>query len=77
MLFKEWLEENGYEEKVTLEELIKKGKVHIEKKEIEMKVWFLEDFSLDEIIDILEERISSNYKMWDYIEDKEIWIYRY
>ena len=42
-----------------------------------MKVWFLEDFSLDEIIDILEERISSNYKMWDYIEDKEIWIYRY
>lgn len=77
MLFKEWLEENGYDEKVTLEELIKKGEVHIEKKEIDMKVWFLEDFSLDEIIDILEERISSNYKMWDYIEDKEIWIYRY
>lgn len=77
MFFKEWLEENGYDEKVTLEELIKKGEVHIEKKEIDMKVWFLEDFSLDEIIDILEERISSNYKMWDYIEDKEIWIYRY
>lgn len=77
MLFKEWLEENGYDEKVTLEELINKGKIHIEKKEIEMKVWFLEDFSLDEVIDILEERISTNYKMWDYIEDKGIWIYRY
>nr|WP_293991360.1 hypothetical protein [uncultured Fusobacterium sp.] len=77
MIFKEWLEENGYDEKVTLEELIKKGEVHIEKKEIDMKVWFLEDFSLEEVIEILEEKISSNYKMWDYIEDKEIWIYRY
>lgn len=77
MIFKEWLEENGYDEKVTLEELIKKGEVHIEKKEIDMKIWFLEDFSLEEVIEILEEKISSNYKMWDYIEDKEIWIYRY
>lgn len=77
MIFKEWLEENVYDEKVTLEELIKKGEVHIEKKEIDMKIWFLEDFSLEEVIEILEEKISSNYKMWDYIEDKEIWIYRY
>lgn len=77
MIFKEWLEENGYDEKITLEELIKKGEVHIEKKEIDMKVWFLEDFSLEEVIEIVEEKISSNYKMWDYIEDKEIWIYRY
>lgn len=77
MIFKEWLEKNGYDEKVTLEELIKKGDVHIEKKEINMKIWFLEDFSLEEVIEIVEEKISSNYKMWDYIEDKEIWIYRY
>lgn len=59
------------------EDFKKNGSYHIEETEDDMKVWFLEDFSDLEKIMILEERMDTDYGVWDYIEDKDIWVYLY
>ena len=57
--------------------LISNGDVHVEKTEIDMKEWFLEDYSLREVIEILEGRKNTDYGCWDYIEDLDLWVYKY
>lgn len=59
------------------EDFEENGDYHTEKTEDDMKIWFLEDFSDLEKIMILEGRKDVNYGNWDYISDKDIWIYRY
>ena len=43
----------------------------------DMKLWFLEDMSTAEILDILEGTKSTNYGCWDYIEDIDKWVFVY
>lgn len=50
---------------------------HVEKTEMNMKEWFFEDMPMRDIIDILEGKKNTDYGNWDYISDKDIWIYRY
>lgn len=83
-------ENNSYENKsITSEKYAKKygfkdwedfvnnEDYHVEKTEMNMKEWFFEDMSMRDIIDILEGKRSTDYGNWDYISDKDIWIYRY
>lgn len=83
-------ENDSYENKsITSEEYAKKygfkdwkdfennEDYHVEKTEMNMKEWFFEDMSMRDIIDILEGKRSTDYGNWDYISDKDIWIYRY
>lgn len=59
------------------EDFEENGDYHIEKTEDDMKVWFLEDFSDLEKIKILEGEKDVNYGCWDYLADKDLWIYKY
>lgn len=81
MLLIDYLYSIGHEDFVDkMEEwnkLISNGDVHVEKTEIDMKEWFLEDYSLREVIEILEERENTDYGCWDYIEDLDLWVYKY
>ncbi len=81
MLLIDYLYSIGHEDFVDkMEEwnkLISNGDVHVEKTEIDMKEWFLEDYSLREVIEILEERKNTDYGCWDYIEDLDLWVYKY
>ena len=81
MLLIDYLYSIGHEDFVDkMEEwnkLISNGDVHVEKTEIDMKEWFLEDYSLKEVIEILEGRKNTDYGCWDYIEDLDLWVYKY
>lgn len=81
MLLIDYLYSIGHEDFVDkMEEwnkLISNGDVHVEKTEIDMKEWFLEDYSLREVIEILEGRKNTDYGCWDYIEDLDLWVYKY
>ena len=59
------------------EDFVNNEDYHVEKTEMNMKEWFFEDMSMRDIIDILEGKRSTDYGNWDYISDKDIWIYRY
>lgn len=74
MTEKEWLEKHDYN---SLEEAENEGCIHISKTEKEMKIWFLEDMSLSEVIDTIEGNIQSGYGTWDYLEDINKYVYIY
>lgn len=74
MKLENWLKENGFD---SWEQAKKNGDIHIESNERDMKLWFLEDFSLGEVLDILENRKSTNYGCWDYIDELDIWVFIY
>lgn len=59
------------------EDFEENGDYHTEKTEDDMKVWFLKDFSDLEKIMILEERMDTDYGRWNYIVDKDLWVYVY
>lgn len=59
------------------EDFVNNEDYHVEKTEMNMKEWFFEDMSMRDIIDILKGKRSTDYGNWDYISDKDIWIYRY
>ena len=81
MLLIDYLYSIGHEDFVDkMEEwnkLISNGDVHVERTEMDMKEWFLEDYSLKEVIEILEGRKNTDYGCWDYIEDLDLWVYKY
>lgn len=72
----DWLNERNVKDK-TFEEYINELDCHIEKTEDDMIDWFLEDYQPSIIVKIVEGKISTNYGNWEYIEDKDIWIYCY
>lgn len=74
MKLKEWLKQNEYN---TWEEALDSGNIHIENTERDMKLWFLEDMSTGEILDILEGVSNTNYDCWEYIEDINKWVFIY
>ena len=74
MKLKEWLKQNDYN---TWEEALDSGNIHVENTERDMKLWFLEDMSTGEILDILEGVSNTNYGSWEYIEDINKWVFIY
>ena len=74
MKLKEWLKQNDYN---TWEEALDSGNIHIENTERDMKLWFLEDMSTGEILDILEGVSNTNYGSWEHIEDIDKWVFIY
>lgn len=74
MTKKEWLMGHNYN---SLEEAEENGYIHIAETEKEMKIWFLEDMSISEIIDTMEGNIQSGYGTWDYLEDINKYVYVY
>lgn len=74
MKLQEWLKQNDYS---TWEEALDSGNIHVENTERDMKLWFLEDMSTGEILDILEGVSNTNYKNWEYIEDINKWVFIY
>lgn len=74
MKLKEWLDIHGFE---SWEQAENEGDIHIENSERDMKLWFLEDMSTADILDILEGNKSTNYGCWDYIEDIDKWVFVY
>lgn len=74
MKLKEWLKETGFS---SVEEALENGDIHIEDTERDMKLWFLQDLSTEEILEILDEAETNNYKTWNYIEDIDKWIFVY
>ena len=51
MKLQKWLKQNDYN---SWEEALESGNIHVENTERDMKLWFLEDMSIGEILDILE-----------------------
>ena len=74
MKLKEWLKQNDYN---TWEEALDSGNIHVENTERDMKLWFLEDMSTGEILDILEGVSNTNYGSWEHIEDIDKWVFIY
>jgi predicted methyltransferase len=74
MLLKDFLEENGFS---SLEEAKNSGYFHFEDTERDMQVWYLQDLSVEDILDILEEKVRSDYNTWEYIEDIKKWVYTF
>lgn len=74
MKLNEWLDTYGFK---SWEQAENEGDIHVEKTERDMKLWFLEDMSTAEILDILEGTKSTNYGCWDYIEDIDKWVFVY
>ena len=74
MKLQEWLKQNDFK---SWEEAQESGQIHVEKTERDMKLWFLEDMSTSEILDILEGVSNTNYKNWEYIEDINKWVFIY
>lgn len=74
MLLKDFLEENGFS---SLEEAKNSGCFHFEDNERDMKVWYLQDLNVEDILDILEEKVRSDYDTWKYIEDIKKWVYTF
>lgn len=74
MKLKEWLKQNDYN---TWEEALDSGNIHVENTERDMKLWFLENMSTGEILDILEGVSNTNYGCWEYIEDINKWVFIY
>ena len=74
MLLKDWLEETGFN---SLEEAKNSGCFHFEDTERDMQVWYLQDLSVEDILDILEEKVRSDYDTWEYIEDIKKWVYTF
>lgn len=59
------------------EDFKENGDYHVERTEEDMKAWFFEDMSIYDVIDTLEGRKNEEYGNWDYIVDKNLWVYRY
>lgn len=74
MKLQKWLKQNDYN---TWEEALDSGNIHIENTERDMKLWFLEDMSTGEILDILEGVSNTNYGSWEHIEDINKWVFIY
>ncbi len=74
MKLQKWLKQNDYN---TWEEALDSGNIHIENTERDMKLWFLEDMSTGEILDILEGVSNTNYGSWEHIEDIDKWVFIY
>ena len=74
MKLQEWLDIHGFE---NWEQAENERDIHIEPTERDMKLWFLEDMSLGEILDILEGIKSTNYGCWEYIEEVDKWVFVY
>lgn len=74
MKLQEWLKQNAYN---TWEEALDSGNIHVENTERDMKLWFLEDMSTGEILDILEGVSNTNYGSWEHIEDIDKWVFIY
>lgn len=72
----EWLKEKGIKNK-SFEEAILELDCHIEKTEDDMIDWFLDNYQPSMIVKIVKGEINTNYGNWQYIEDKDIWIYEY
>lgn len=70
----EFLKEYGFE---TLEKALTDGDIHVEKTEQDMKLWFLEDIQTGEILDILEGKQNTNYDTWEYLIDRDLWVFVY
>ena len=75
MTTKEWLKEHSYFK--SFEEALEKGDIHVEETERDMKLWFLEDMDTEMILDIIEGNKNINYGNWDYLEDRNIWVFIY
>jgi len=74
MLLKDFLEENGFS---SLEEAKNSGCFHFEDNERDMKVWYLQDLNVEDVLDILEEKVKSDYDTWKYIQDIDKWVYTF
>ena len=74
MKLEEWLDTHGFK---SWEQAENEGDIHVEKTERDMKLWFLEDMSTADILDILEGTSNTNYECWDYIEDIDKWVFVY
>lgn len=74
MKLQKWLKQNDYN---TWEEALDSGNIHIKNTERDMKLWFLEDMSTGEILDILEGVSNTNYGSWEHIEDIDKWVFIY
>ena len=72
----EWLKEKGVKDK-SFEDYIETLDCHIEKTEDDMIDWFLENYQPSMIVKIIKGEVNTNYGNWNYIEDKNIWIYEY
>ena len=74
MKLQEWLKNYKFE---SWEQAENEGDIHIESTERDMKLWFLEDMSLEDILDILEGAKSTNYGCCNYIEEVDKWVFVY
>ncbi|WP_177162287.1 hypothetical protein [uncultured Fusobacterium sp.] len=74
MKLQEWLKQNDFK---SWKEAQESGQIHVEKTERDMKLWFLEDMSIGEILDILERVSNTNYGSWEHIEDIDKWVFIY
>ena len=74
MKLQEWLKQNDFK---SWKEAQESGQIQVEKTERDMKLWFLEDMSIGEILDILERVSNTNYGSWEHIEDIDKWVFIY
>lgn len=70
----DFLKEYGFE---TLEKALEDGDIHVERTEQDMKLWFLDDLSTSEVLDILEGKVNTNYDTWEYLKDRNLWVFVY